>query len=479
MTDQTPPEGSEPPGTIGPHAMDEAKEAATNRPAGAQASAPPLPGGFPPTPPRPPAGAASRSRRRLPRPVLIGLGATLALVAIVGGLRYYAYATSHVSTDDAFIDGNIVQVSPQVAGPVAEVHVTDNQPVRRGDLLVVIDPRNYEARLAQARAALAAAVAGHQGSRLNVGLTQGTSTAGVDQARSALEAAQAQVIAARSRLAQAQAQVDMARANAEQARAQVVAAQADVTRTAGDAKRYEELYREAGVSRQQRDYAVTAADAAAAQLDAARKRVVAAEAQVADSRAAAHAAADGLHQAEAQAHEAAAALAAAQAEGQQVAIRRSDVAQARAQVAQAEAAVRQAELDLSYTRILAPVSGHVTEKAVAVGDYVVPGQELMAIVPNTLYVTANFKETDLAVIRPGQPVDIQVDAYPGLVFKGHVDSIQRGSGARFSLLPPENATGNYVKVVQRVPVKIVFDRPPDPSHPLGPGMSVVPVVRTR
>jgi membrane fusion protein (multidrug efflux system) len=475
MTDMAPPEGNGPPGEIAPDATGEA----AIRPGSAQSPVPPLQGGFPPSPPCPPAGAPSRPRRRPSRPVLIALGTALGLLAILGGVRYYAYASSHVSTDDAFIDGNIVQLSPQVAGPVAAVHVTDNQAVRRGDLLVVIDPRNYDARLAQARAALAAAVAGHQGSRLTVGLTQGTSTAGIDQARSALEAAQAQVIAARSRLAQAQAQVDMALANAEQSRAQVVAAQADVTRTAGDAQRYEELYRESGVSRQQRDYAVTAADAAAAQLEAAGKRVAAAEAQVADSRAAAHAAADGLHQAEAQAREATAALAAAQAEGQQVAIRRSDAEQTRAQVAQAEAAVRQAELDLSYTRILAPVSGHVTEKAVAVGDYVVPGQELMAIVPNTLYVTANFKETDLAAIRPGEPVDIQVDAYPGLVLKGHVDSIQRGSGARFSLLPPENATGNYVKVVQRVPVKIVFDQPPDPSHPLGPGMSVVPFVRTR
>ena len=413
------------------------------------------------------------------RPVLITLGAVLGLLAILGGIRYYAYATSHVSTDDAFIDGDIVQVSPQVAGPVAAVHVTDNQAVRRGDLLVVIDPRDYEARLAQARAALAAAVAGHQGSRLTVGLTQGTSSAGVDQARSALAAPQALVIAARSRLDQSQAQVDMALANAEQARAQVAAAQAEVARTAGDARRYEALYPKRAVSREQRDDAVALADAAAAQLDAARKRGAAAEAQVADSRAGAHAAADGLHQTEAQAQEAAAALAAAQAEAKQVGIRRSNVEQARARVAQAEAAVRQAELNLSYTRILALVSGHVTEKAVAVGDYVEPAQELMAIVPNTLYVTANFKETDLGGIRPGEPADIYVDAYPGLDLKGHVDSIQHGSGARFSLLPPENATGNYVKVVQRVPVKIVLDRPPDSLHPLGPGMSVVPVVRTR
>jgi membrane fusion protein (multidrug efflux system) len=419
-----------------------------------------------------------RRRRRISRRLLTVLVVGVGVLTLVGGGYYYAYATSHVSTDDAFIDSNIVQLSPQVAGPVTSVYVTDNEEVHQGEPLLAIDPRDYEARLAQARATLAAAVAGHQGSRLTVGLTQGTSTAGVDQARSAVEAAQAQVIASRSRLRQAQAQVDMALADAEQARAEVVAAKAEATRTASNARRYERLYPTAAVSRQHRDDAVAAAEAAAAQLDASRKRVTAAEAQVATSRAAAHAAADGLHQAEAQAGEAAAALAAAQAEAKQVAIRRSGAKQARAQVAQAEAAVRQAELNLSYTKIFAPVAGHVTEKNVAVGDYVEAGQALMAIVPDTLYVTANFKETDLAKIRPGDPADLYVDAYPQLVLKGHVDSIQRGSGARFSLLPPENATGNYVKVVQRVPVKIVFDQPPDPRYPIGPGMSVVPVVRT-
>lgn len=440
---------------------------------------PPPGGGSPPFPPRPRPRGRWQPWRRISHPALVTLGAVAALVAIVVGVRYYAYATSHVSTDDAFIDGTIIQVSPQVAGSVATVYVTDNQEVHRGDLLLAIDPRDYEARLAQARANLAGAIAGSQGSQVAVGLTQGTSSAAVDQARSALEAAQTQVIAARSRLSQAQAQVEMALANADQARAQVVAAEADVTRTSADARRYEELYKEAGVSRQQRDYAVTAAEASQAQLDAARKHVTAAEAQVADSRAAAHAAADGLHQAEAQAKEAAAGLAAAQANAKQVAIRQSDATQAQAAIAQAQAAVRQAELNLSYTKIYAPVAGHVTEKTVAVGDYVEAGQTLMAIVPEHLFVTANFKETDLASIRPGDPADIYVDAYPNLVLKGHVDSIMRGSGAAFSLLPPENATGNYVKVVQRVPVKIVFDQPADPSHPLGPGMSVVPVVRVR
>jgi membrane fusion protein (multidrug efflux system) len=141
--------------------------------------------------------------------------------------------------------------------------------------------------------------------------------------------------------------------------------------------------------------------------------------------------------------------------------------------------VELAELQLSYTKIYAPVCGRVTRRSVEVGDYVGIGQELMAIVPDDVYVTANFKETQLTYMRPGQPVEIRIDAFPKKRFTGHVDSIQRGSGAAFSLLPPENATGNYVKIVQRVPVKIVFDEPPDPSYPIGPGMSVVPEVKIR
>jgi membrane fusion protein (multidrug efflux system) len=413
------------------------------------------------------------------RSLLIAAAVILGLGGILGGMRYYAYASSRESTDDAFIEGDIVQVSPQVTGHVSQVYVADNQEVKPGDLLVAIDSRDFEARLAQARAALAAATSKEREARLTVGLTRVTSGAGQDQARAAVEAARAQVVAAHSRLAQARAQVQMALANADQARAQIAAAQAEATRTAADARRYRALYDENGVSRQQRDYAVTAAQAAAAELEAARKRAAAAEAQVAESRAAAQATADALRQAEAQLAEAQGRLAAAQTVSRQVAIRRAQAESAHAEIQQAEAGIAQAELDLSYTQISAPVAGRVTRKQVEAGDFVQAGQALMAIVPDRVWVIANFKETQLAYIRPGQPVTIRVDAYPARGFRGHVDSIQAGTGARFSLLPPENATGNYVKVVQRVPVKIVFDEPPDRQHPLGPGMSVVPEVRVR
>jgi len=163
----------------------------------------------------------------------------------------------------------------------------------------------------------------------------------------------------------------------------------------------------------------------------------------------------------------------------QVSLSQADVQTAAANVQLAEAQVSQAALDLSYTKVTAPENGFVTHRSVEMGNYVQPGQPLLAIVPQQLWIIANFKETQLSQMHAGQPVEIVADAYPAHKFHGHVDSIQAGSGAHFSLLPPENATGNYVKVVQRVPVKIVFDDAMDPAHPLGPGMSVVPVVKVK
>ncbi len=273
------------------------------------------------------------------RPSVLAMAAAVLVAAAIGGMYYHSYATSYESTDDAFIAGHVVAISPKVASYVARVHIDDNQRVQAGDLLVELDPRDFEAKLAQARANLAAA-------------------------------------------------------------------EAEAIRAHADARRYDQLFRDKGVSQQDRDNAV------------AKDRT------------------------------------------------------AVAQTAQFEAAVRQAELNLSYTKIVAPEAGRITRKSVEPGDYVQVGQALFSIV-------ANFKETQLDHMGPGQPVEIKVDAYPEKTFKGHVDSIQAGSGAAFSLLPPENATGNYVKVVQRVPVKILIDEPPDPTHVLGPGMSVVPTVKVK
>jgi membrane fusion protein, multidrug efflux system len=440
------------------------------------------------------AASAAPPRSVLKRPLLLLMAVVLLGVAAMAGWRYYAYFIAHEWTDDAFIEGRIIQISPKVAGHVLRVNVADNQEVHQGDLLFEIDPRDYTARLMQARAVLQAALTKQQEARSSVELVNVTANAGIQQAaasvalaKSAVQAAQAQVVMARSRLEQARAQVDTALANAAQVRAQVAAAEAEGTRAEADVKRTQELYRgDQIVSRRDLDHATKDARVAAAQLEAARKKVSAAEAQVAEARAAQQTAAESLHymesqvlEAQARTDEALGRLAAANAAPYQVAMSRSQADTASAEVAQARAAVERAELDLASTRLYAPEAGRVTRKAVEAGAYVQIGQSVMAIVPRDVWVVANFMETQLASMRPGQPVEIKVDAYPTKVFMGHVDSMQAGTGSRFSLLPPENATGNFVKVVQRIPVKIVFDTAPDPAYPLSPGMSVVPVVRVQ
>jgi membrane fusion protein, multidrug efflux system len=256
-----------------------------------------------------------------------------------------------------------------------------------------------------------------------------------------LDQAAANEASAAGSLAQARAQESAADANVEEARAQVGVADANAINASNQLKRDQPLAEQHVVSHQTLDNDIASARSTAATLVAAQKKLAATEAQ----KAVAH----------------------------------SQVATAEANLKSAAAQTEQARLNLSYTRVPAPQSGRIAHKNVAAGDYVQTGQDLMALVPTRLWITANFKETQLAHMRVGQPVDIEVDAYPDIRFHGHVDSFQPGSGAAFSLLPPENATGNYVKVVQRVPVKIVFDDTPDPARPLGPGMSVVPSVKVR
>jgi membrane fusion protein, multidrug efflux system len=427
------------------------------------------------------------------RPLVIVIGAILLLVSLIYGLRYYAYSRSHESTDDAFVDGDIVQISPKAQGHVLRVHVSDNQQVKKGDLLVEIDPSDFQARLDQARATLQEAEARQNAANQSVVLTRANTraatqqaAAGVQAARAGVRGAEAQVTSAQGRLGQSRAAVTTAQANVRQAQAQIAAAQAEATRANTDLARYQLLYERDEVSRQQLDQATAAARTANANLEAARTRTAAAEAQVAEAQSAERAALGTVQQAQsqvggsqAQVGEASGRLAAANTAPEQVAVSQAQVQTATATIEQARAAVAQAELNLSYTKVYAPEDGTVTRKSVEEGQLVQVGQPLMALVTGDIWVTANFKETQLNQIQPGQPVEVTVDAYPGKTFRAHVDSIQSGTGARFSTLPPENATGNYVKVVQRVPVKIVFDEQPDPRHVLGPGMSVVPEVKVK
>jgi len=288
-------------------------------------------------------GKDTKKRSLFRRPAVIVVAAALAIAGIAYGAFTMFHSFTHESTDDAFVDAHISLTAPKIAGRVAAVHIDDNQDVKKGDLLIEIDPADAEAALAQAKAKL-----GH------------------DQA--------------------AQLKADQ------------------------DLKRQQDLFGKGAISPQDRDTAI------------------------------------------------------------------QNTATTKADVQTDKAAIQQAELNLSYTKIFAPEDGRVTKKAVEPGDYVQVGQNLFALVMPERWTTANFKETQLRNMRPGQRAEVSVDAYPDHPLRGHVDSIQAGSGARFSLLPPENATGNYVKVVQRVPVKIVFDEQPDVQRVLGPGMSVVPTV---
>jgi len=325
--------------------------------------------------------------------------AIVAGVAVGIGAFVYLSHRGKESTDDAFIEGHIVQISPKIAERVDKVLVDDNAIVKAGDPLVELDPLDNMALVAQAEANLASSQA---------------------------------------KLIQAQAQLKSAEAGFEQARADIQQEQASSENSDKELTRSTDLRKSGAIAQREYDTALMEQQSARASLVSKQKKALAAESDVKVANAA--------------------------------------VQSAQAMVRQAEALMQTAKLRISYTHITAPQSGRVTRKNVEPGNYVQAGSPLMAIVSNDVWVVANFKETQLDEMRPGQRVDIRVDAYPDLQVTGHVDSIQSGTGSRFSLLPSENATGNYVKVVQRVPVKIVLDPLPQGSPILGPGMSVIPTV---
>ena len=435
--------------------------------------------------------STTRTRKQRRRVLLRFAVVFLVIAALLFGIPYYLHSRSHESTDDAFIDGHIIAISPRVSGHVAQVYVTDNQWVRKGDRLVDLDPADFQVRVAAAEAALTAAQASQRTGSVGVDLTTIATSADLDGARAnvaaakaAVEAAKAQAGAARSLHDQAKAQVAIAAAALDQARAEVGSAAAEHRRDAEDLKRYRKMETARIISGRDVDHAVAAEQATAANLTAAEKAVETHRSMLVQARAALKTAADNLRRAKAQVaasqaqfQQAASRLAAAQSAPKQVEQSRSRAAVLLAEVDKAKAGAAQARLNLSYTHITAPADGYVTKRAVEPGQFVQMGQSLLAIVPKSVWVTANFKETQLTHMKPGQPVEIRVDAYPDVILRGHVDSIQRGTGSRFSLLPPENATGNYIKVVQRVPVKIIFDATEELDRVLlAPGLSVVPEV---
>jgi membrane fusion protein (multidrug efflux system) len=389
----------------------------------------------------------------------------VALIIIAGAIIAWRYFAVRESTDDAQIDGQITPMSARVGGTVIGVHVNDNEFVKQGTVMVEIDPRDYNVALRRAEAEYADAQAVLLAARVGVPITSTTTSGQLSVAGATVERAQAGVQVATGG-------VDVAGARLTSAQARLAEATSAATKATRDLERMKQLIAKDEISQQQYDAAVAAADAARAGVDAAKAAV--AEAQ------------QGVPVAQAQRIQAQGALTQAQAEQrtagtapQQVQASRARESSAEARVAQAQAALEQARLNLQYTKIVAPADGVVSKKSVEVGQVVQPGQPLLALVPlEDIWVTANFKETQLREMRPGQEAQISVDAY-GRTYTGHVQSIAAATGARFSLLPPENATGNYVKVVQRVPVKITFDKGQDPNHLLRPGMSVVVTVFTR
>ncbi|MGA9778802.1 MAG: HlyD family secretion protein [Limisphaerales bacterium] len=351
---------------------------------------------------------------KLNSPWLVWPAAIVLAGLLFFGLDYLIAAFTCESTDDAFITAHVVSIAPRIAGQISAVHVLDNEMVHSNELLVEIDPSTYAITVAQKQAAAAS-----QDANVKTVLA-------VDELM--------------------HKKVATAQASARKAKADADASEATAKRAAADFERSRELRKDNTISQQEFDAAQAADTRAQADLKAAQENVDEENSKVDEA-------------------------------GTQLTAAEAEVGLAMSQWQEAQTNVASAQLDLSYTKIHAPSDGRVTRKAVEPGDYVQIGEQLMSLVPTDVWVVANFKESQLKNMKPGQPVRVEIDALGGRTFRAHVDSVQAGSGAAFSLLPPENATGNYVKVVQRVPVKILFDEPLPADHTFGPGLSVGPSVQ--
>jgi membrane fusion protein (multidrug efflux system) len=387
------------------------------------------------------------------------------LILVAGAYAGWEYLSKWQSTDDAQVDGHIHPVNARVGGTLLSMSVSDNQYVEAGSVLAQIDSRDYEIAVARAEAELAQAQAGAAGARADIPIatsaagTQITSSEAItERAKGGVELAGKELAAGQAKLRAAQARVREAQANAAKA--------------SHDLDRMKRLIAKDEISQQQYDAAVTAAEAQNAAVESAEAVVAQAQQEVAAAQAKASQSQAELVQARAEAE-------GAKTAPERVVITRAQAQSADAKVQLAKANLDQARLNLEYTTVKAPVAGIVSKKSAESGQVIQSGQPLMAIIPRTdIWITANFKETQLADMHAGQPVTISVDALGGQSLKGRVDSIASATGARFSLLPPENATGNYVKVVQRIPVKIVFDQAEHLDR-LRPGLSVVVDVRVK
>src|SRR5215470_15276855 len=406
--------------------------------------------------------------RQWQRQVILAAVALAVLGAGAYGAHQWHYWDRHVSTDDAFVEAHVSPVSARIRGTVVKLDVRDNEEVKAGAVLVRLDTRDFQVKVEQARAALTSSESRLSMASAGVPMADEGTASQVAAAQAAGERAALGIDSARRALDERKSRLRARRAAMQATQADVVAREAEHERAGLDRGRVHELLDRQLIARQEFDHTESLFKSTAAGAEAAQ-----AEAEVATQEVT-------LAQAARQSQEADATLRHARSRRGEVPIRSAEAASAQAQVAEARATLREAELNLEYATITAPVAGRVTRRTVEVGQVVQPGQLLLAVVDvANVWVIANYKETQLTHVRPGQRASIAVDTHPGLALRASVDSIQSGTGSRFSLLPPENASGNFVKVVQRIPVKLVLEPGQNGHALLVPGMSVVPVIELR
>ena len=415
------------------------------------------------TVPEPPKAGGMTDRKK---ELLIWCGGAVLVVLVVFGIRYIIWSAHHESTDDAYLEGHLHPISARITDTVQQVQVDDNQHVVEGQTMVILDPNDYKVRLDQAKAALDAAGREADTAEAAIRSTSQSATAQATQAQGSIGEAKASIQAAK-------AAVTAAEAGVPRANAQLQEASATLQREEADLHRYQDLYAKEQVSKQTLDHERASYQVAVAGQAAAQEQVRQAQAQLI-------AAQQGVVRTEAQLTNSEGGLQSAHATTLETRVREGQFATAQAAVAQAAAALEDAKLQLSYTIITAPVSGRIGRKSVEAGQRVQIGQPLMAVVEDQPWVVANFKETQLQKMRTGQPVEVEIDTFSKHKFYGHVDSLAPGSGNEFALLPPDNATGNFTKIVQRIPVKILLDQDSVRGYEnlLSPGMSSVVTVAT-
>jgi membrane fusion protein, multidrug efflux system len=461
--------------------------------------------------------AEETKKSRLPMFVAGGI----ILLGVIIGTIWWLNTRQYETTDDSFLEGNISQVSPKISARIFKILVKENQLVKKGDLIIELDTTELESKLEQTKAALKSAVANREKAKANVALTRKTGTADVSQASSNLQTAKksvektkfdadskqisieksrAEMRTAEADVKQIQSQIPAAQATLEQTKASVSLANTKIIIAENDYEQNKSLFASGDVAKQKIDQsyktlseaktekltaqkqveiAQSQINSLSRQVDVAKSKVNESKADITSAESIYRQSLSEVNVVASQADESKGRLQSANSLPEKIAVDSSEIDTAEAQIAEAQVAVNQAELELSHTKIYAPQDGFVARKTVQEGQLVQPDQALMAITQKDLWVIANFKETQLEGIKIGQSVEIKIDAYPSMTFKGKVDSFQAGTGSRFSILPAENATGGFVKVVQRVPVKIVFDEMPDDKLFLVPGMSSVPHVKVK